>query len=333
VNDRVPAVSIIIPTRNGSDTLPLTLRGIASQTYPRGMFELIVVDDGSSDGTLDRVTELRGLTVSRLRQEASGAAAARNRGASHARGTLLVFLDDDIELSPGAIEALTDAHGRFPRAIVTGWLNEAPPSNPFERLQVIRPASAQPEAVAPIEFTQCYTGLLSVHADDFAACGGFEDPTGGTPSWDDIDFGYRARRAGFELLRCAPAHAVHHDRTSSDLHSLCRRWHDASVSAVRLFQRHPGIENAFDMYRDKLPVRWRRDPWPLVAQKLLRSAASCRPAHWCVRGAADALATRCHFPAIARTLCGLAISGSIWRGLREGIARYGAFTPLEERRG
>jgi GT2 family glycosyltransferase len=296
------------------------------------MLELIVVDDGSSDGTLDLVTELHGSTVSRLRQEPSGAAAARNLGASHACGSLLVFLDDDIELSPGALEALIDAHGRFPRAIVTGWLDAAPPSNQFERLQVIRPASAQPEAVAPIEFTQCFTQLLSVRADDFAICGGFEDPTGGWPSWDDIDFGYRARRAGLELLRCAEAQAIHHDRTGADLQTLCRRWHAASVSAIRLFQRHPGIEDAFAMYRDKLPVRWRRDPWPLVAQKLLRSAVSCRLAHWCVRGSAQALATSGHFPGLARPLCGLAISGSIWRGLREGIARYGALTPLEERR-
>ena len=154
MNDRVPAVSIIIPTRNGSDTLPRTLRGVASQTCPRRVLELIVVDDGSSDGTLDLAIELPGSTVSRLRQEASGAAAARNRGASHACGSLLVFLDDDIELSPLAIEALIDAHRRFPRAIVDGWLDAAPPSNAFEQLQVIRSAPSQSEAVTAIEFSR-----------------------------------------------------------------------------------------------------------------------------------------------------------------------------------
>jgi glycosyltransferase involved in cell wall biosynthesis len=316
-------VSIVIPTRDGGDTLPTTLRSVTEQSYPHDLLEVIVVDDGSADGPLDADAALSGPVLTCIRQEQAGAASARNTGAGRATGSLLVFLDDDVEMLPGAVRALANTHRTFPGAIVVGQLRSPPPSNAFERLEVIRPTAVARDEVTAIDFTECYTGLLSVAAADFAACEGFRDPTGGWPSWDDIDFSYRAQRLGIRLLRCRSAQAVHHDRSSADLGSLCHRWHAASISAVRLFQCYPGIQPAFPMYRDKLPVSWRYDSLPIVVRKLLRSTVSCAPANWWIRHAAESMASRGRLPSLVRPLCGLAISGSMWRGLREGVGRHG----------
>ena len=95
-------VSSIIPTFNRSKVLARAIESALSQLRPSD--ELIVVDDGSTDGTPDL---LRSYTDSRLRyiqQPNGGAGAARNRGAAEARGELLAFLDSDDEWLPGKLE-------------------------------------------------------------------------------------------------------------------------------------------------------------------------------------------------------------------------------------
>lgn len=317
-----PLVTIVIPTYDGHDTLPTTLHAVARQSYPRDRLELIVVDDGSAVGPDEELILSPERPTTWLRQEHGGPAAARNLGASHARGSILVFLDDDVEAAPSAVAELVAAHRLLPRSVVTGWLKTPSAATCFEQLEVARPV-APSEGIAAIGCSECFTGLLSVTATDFAAIGGFRDPTGGWPSWDDIDFGHRALVAGLRLFRCSPAAAVHHDRVSRDLDSLCRRWYAASSSAVRLFQVHPGIQREFEIYRDKLPIAWGRDRWTLVGRKALRAVASSPPANAALRRAGARLATRSATASVARPLCALALSGSMWAGVREGLTRYG----------
>jgi glycosyltransferase involved in cell wall biosynthesis len=91
-----PTFSVIVPTFNRPRHVGGCLRALTRQDYPREQFEVIVVDDGSPE-PLDRtVARHRGhLDLTLLRQANAGPAAARNRGASVARGTYLAFTDDD----------------------------------------------------------------------------------------------------------------------------------------------------------------------------------------------------------------------------------------------
>jgi glycosyltransferase involved in cell wall biosynthesis len=97
-----PLVSILIPCHNAERWLPAALESAFSQTWPR--IEVILVDDGSTDRSLDlaRSFEPRGLRV--LSQPNSGASAARNRGLRSASGDLVQFLDADDVLAPEKIE-------------------------------------------------------------------------------------------------------------------------------------------------------------------------------------------------------------------------------------
>jgi glycosyltransferase involved in cell wall biosynthesis len=92
----IPTFSVIIPTYNRPRHVNGCLRALAQQDYPRQQFEVIVVDDGSPEPLDEVVDPYRSrLTVTLLRQTNAGPAAARNMGASVARGEYLAFTDDD----------------------------------------------------------------------------------------------------------------------------------------------------------------------------------------------------------------------------------------------
>src|SRR5262249_39235342 len=89
------AVSIVIPTRNKAPRLRLPLACLAEQRV--GAFEVVLVDDGSVDGTVEVIADYRDrLPLRVVSGPGAGRAAARNTGAAHARADYLVFLDDDI---------------------------------------------------------------------------------------------------------------------------------------------------------------------------------------------------------------------------------------------
>ncbi|MBI2467114.1 MAG: glycosyltransferase family 2 protein [Candidatus Rokubacteria bacterium] len=93
-----PLASVVIPAYDAEATLPACLAALARQSLAPERFEVIVVDDGSTDATA-QVAERAGVRVVRLPANA-GPAAARNRGAQAARGEVLVFTDADCEPTP-----------------------------------------------------------------------------------------------------------------------------------------------------------------------------------------------------------------------------------------
>jgi glycosyltransferase involved in cell wall biosynthesis len=95
----MPAVSVILPTFDRAAVIRRSIRSVLGQTY--GDFELIVVDDGSTDATLEQVASFHDRRIRRIRLERNlGPAAARNAGIEAARGRLLAFQDSDDEWLP-----------------------------------------------------------------------------------------------------------------------------------------------------------------------------------------------------------------------------------------
>jgi glycosyltransferase involved in cell wall biosynthesis len=101
---RSPTFSVVIPTYNRLDSLKQALSSVRLQTYCD--YEIIVVDDGSSDGTTDYLASLN-RSVKALQQRNSGPAAARNLGAAHATGTYIAFLDSDDLWPPWTLATYT----------------------------------------------------------------------------------------------------------------------------------------------------------------------------------------------------------------------------------
>ena len=121
-----PNFSIVIPTYNRPEQLVVCLQACALLDYPRDLFEVIVVDDGGATPLDEIVTRFHGmLTLKLLRQENTGPAAARNRGASEAAGEFLAFTDDDCAPTPNWLLALSTQVVESPDCAVGGQTRNA----------------------------------------------------------------------------------------------------------------------------------------------------------------------------------------------------------------
>lgn len=106
-----PLISVVVPAHNEEELIRQAVRSVADQRDPPGSVEVVVVVNGSDDGTAHVVrgltTELErpGLTISVLDEPTPGIARAKNRGVSESRAPLLVFMDGDSRMSPGLLAA------------------------------------------------------------------------------------------------------------------------------------------------------------------------------------------------------------------------------------
>jgi glycosyltransferase involved in cell wall biosynthesis len=118
--------TVVIPTYNREKLLRHTLESLTRQTLPRNRFEVLVVDDGSSDGTRQMVEGFRErLCLRYFFQEDLGfrAAAARNIGIAHARGEVCAFIDSGLQLHAGCLAAHVARHASAPAPIaVVGYV-------------------------------------------------------------------------------------------------------------------------------------------------------------------------------------------------------------------
>ena len=107
-------VSVVIPVYNKRRYLLRAVESVLAQT--RSDFELIVVDDGSTDDSLDAIRHLKDRRVRCVWQSNAGVSAARNTGTRLARAPLIAFLDADDAWEPGFIEAMMALRSRYPEA-------------------------------------------------------------------------------------------------------------------------------------------------------------------------------------------------------------------------
>lgn len=111
-----PAISVVVPTFNQVDRLPAAVESVLRQSWQN--FELLVVDDGSTDSTPEWLASLDDPRVRTLRQDNRGVSAARNRGLETARGEVVTFLDSDGEAEIDWLASFAAAFGD-PRVAVT----------------------------------------------------------------------------------------------------------------------------------------------------------------------------------------------------------------------
>lgn len=116
-------ISVILPTHNRSSSLKKTLLSLINQTYPKSRYEIIVVDDGGSDGTKNMIEELNKQTNSKIHylwQKNQGPAAARNFGIKHSKSGIIAFTDDDCIVNPDWLEKIASAFSKDKDATIVG---------------------------------------------------------------------------------------------------------------------------------------------------------------------------------------------------------------------
>jgi len=315
-----PIVSVIIPTHNRKDRLLRSLQGLSKQTYPADKFEVIIVDDGGQSCIDVIVQDLYPYHLSYIRQQKNGAAIARNNGAIESLGEVLVFMDDDIVPGPSVIAELAEeVNSRF-KTIVLGVLRL--PSQIIENSAFAHDTSLKLNSrcdLGYVSFQCCMTGLLAIKRKDFFRLEMFQDPTDGWPSWDDIDFGYRASKAGYRFWRSGEAGADHWDIASTSLDHACDRWYRAGKSAPQLFLKHPQLKALIPMFRDKEPVSWRQDRPGLIIRKFARRILSVGPMIRLLEETVICLERWLPDPNLLSPLYRLIVGGYIFNGYREGM--------------
>ena len=319
-----PTLSVIIPTFNRKYSLQRTLDSLSSQTFLREGFEVIVVDDGSADDTETVARQRFPFAFRYARQEHEGATAARNRGAAFSQADVLVFIDDDVTVSPQTLEAFAEVCGRRRKVLVMGRLYRRSriSASVYSTIMLdpVETPQAGPDEVE-LPFTECNTELLACTRSDFLALDMLQDPTEGAgwPNWDDVDFGYRAHRNGFRLLQSGKAIGEHWDHSASDRIVDCQRWFQASRSAVWLFKRHPDLVTWIPMLRDKTPIAWGQDSPVLVARKLARQVLSSPLGREAIAGLTRILERHYPSPAALGRLYYWLQGACMFHGYREGL--------------
>ena len=110
-----PAISILTPAHDVARFIGQAVDSVLAQGFPD--WEMLVVDDGSRDGTAEQVTARRDPRLRLLRQANQGVSAARSRAMAEARGDAVLFLDADDWLAPDALERLSAALATLPQAV------------------------------------------------------------------------------------------------------------------------------------------------------------------------------------------------------------------------
>jgi GT2 family glycosyltransferase len=202
-------VSVIVCTRNGRERIGDCLEACIGMSG--GDFEIIVVDDGSVDGTADHVAA-RFPEVRLLRLDACGLSAARNAGAEAARGEILAFTDDDCEPDVEWLSRLRKGFrdGSFAAA---GGPNLPPAPQSWEEAVVCAAPGAPSHVMLDDVEAEHLPGCnLAVRKSAFMEIGGF-DPVFRTAG-DDVDFCWRLRDAGHRLIFVPGAFVWHRRRPS-----------------------------------------------------------------------------------------------------------------------
>ena len=213
-----PRISVVIPVHNGAKTLRRTLESLHRQQFTD--FEVIVVDDGSTDGSPDLATGVPGLRVDVLRHPTpSGPASARNRGIAKARAAIVAFTDADVVLPPDWLTRLDEAFADDTVRVIVGNVI-APPSTVLGNAIAAQgfPGGGsigfdKMWKVSPEGYTGNITSCnFAARKDVFETYGAFDEsfPLAGG---EDTELSYRFGRQGVKIKYVPSVTVFHPPRT------------------------------------------------------------------------------------------------------------------------
>jgi GT2 family glycosyltransferase len=318
--------SIVIATYNRAAALPSTLEALAHQDVPASDYEVLVIDDGSTDSTpavLDSVSVPFRMSTYRMSRN-RGVSAARNLGLRNATGRYIVLISDDLLVPPNFIRSHVATMEAYPNAWVVGGFSQLSSLTdmPFGRfLDQLEKKFERARITARIDDGLYEMGAptarnLSLRRSDLERIGLFDERFRVT--CEDQDLGQRAQEQGIRFLYNAALDCVHNDQ-AADLKRYCLFQQRGAADTARLCAKYPDVHGGAPIARLNGYLA-RRDGARLAARKVTKDVLATAPA---MRMIERAIATgeRLRLPDAwlfrgYRLLIGL----HTFRGFREGLA-------------
>jgi len=233
-------ISVVIPTFNRKDILRQTLFSFKGQTFSD--FEIIVADDGSTDGTGEMTKALNlSFPIKHLWHKNAGRSAARNMGISAAEGKIILFVDDHIIVTKNFVEEHFKTHHKFKEdklGAVRGYVEfiDDPadaPSQP-KPLNIFSKMRKQLEMEDALRF---YTHNVSVPKEALLKIGGFDEDFK-EYGFQDQELGYRLKKAGYRF-KFNPDAVGYIFRAVFNFEKECDKARQAGRSAALCRKKHP----------------------------------------------------------------------------------------------
>jgi GT2 family glycosyltransferase len=244
----VTALSFILCTRDGADRLAPTLAAIAATARGVPTVELVVVDNGSRDGTPALLAAFRdqaSLPVTLVTERRPGLAGARNAGIAAARGGLLAFTDDDCRLAPDYATRLLAHYADDNQPVLRGGRVELgdPRDLPFTIKTDLRPAVYDGSGHPGGFLHGCN---MAIRRDVIDRIGLFDPGFGaGAPfrSAEDTEYIYRAHRAGIRVAYVPDCVVYHHHgrRRQEEILRLSRVYAEGNGALYAKYLRDPRL--------------------------------------------------------------------------------------------
>lgn len=244
-------ISVQICSYNRKHLLKRSLEALFKVDFPASEFEVVLVDDGSTDGTAEMVKELNppcGLKY--LYQQKSGLAAGRNLGIRNADGEVILFIDDDILSDVDLLKEHWASHQANPRVVVMGRVNHTDNLD-GDLTPRYKPADFSTSFfwTSNASLRKCFLVEAGLFDEDFTEYG-----------WEDIEIGYRLREVGLVRIH-NPRALVHHYKTrwkASDVPRLCRQAESSGRSAVIFVKKQPYLRARMATGMFRLRFAWDR---------------------------------------------------------------------------
>ena len=259
-----PDISVIVPTYNRKEQLRRTILAYQQQTISPDKFELVVIDDGSSDGTDQLVEDLKEKAAFRIiyhYQENQGPAAARNWAIANASSDLVLITGDDIIPAEVLLEEHLKAHEKYSEKnkAILGRIDWPSHICVTPLMHYITQASGLQFGFHLIKnpknasFWFFYTSNISLKRS-FMLDNGLFDTSFTHAALEDTELGYRLQKRGLRIVYNSDA-VGYHDH-SITLESFCRRQFRVGKMAVVFAQLHPKLSHSLgvDQDTDPLPV-------------------------------------------------------------------------------
>lgn len=235
-------ISVVIGTYNQAKILPKTLDAFATQTLYKDLFEVIVVDSSSHDGTAELFKRYSAdFNLRIIIQENKGKAAARNRGVQEAQGSIILITDADMIADSRLLERHVSAHKDQAKPACFEGLTynmtklHWPPESSFLYPYIHR----HYKPLTPLGWYYFLTGNLSMPKELFLAQGGFDENFTGY-GWEDLELGYRLSKQGVPLFYL-PTAINYHYHVVSQTDEISRNIAKGQ-SAKYFLQKHPNLK-------------------------------------------------------------------------------------------